>query len=1656
MMIVYKKSGLFRFICGLLVFLLIETSLERSWAQGTPFLTPGANHLVELSASYSLPVLRGMRVYPDKPFQFDFVVDSSNQRSVGTKETTVLIKYFLTCLTVPQEDLWVNLSPYERNRIMPDELSRTDVGNGLLQQDKFLKAMASSLTYPESSLGQKFWDRVYKIAYQRFGTTNLPVKTYNKVWIVPQKAIVYDMGYSALVGETRLKVMLEEDYFALKKHQRRISQEEGGLHKISSLITKEIILPQLEKEINEGKNFATVRQIFHSMVLASWFKRALKRSVLASIYVNKKKIAGVDDVDLAQREKIYKEYLHLYKVGAYNYIRDDVDLVSQQTIPRKYFSGGGDFTRVDDEVKTLQVPDFSTAIISSAINRQEANFAMARIELQGIGVDKSLMGNPAQVTARDFAMLPPFLKSIIFAIATAVSLWWGGMQVPSSYLSPRVDPNPIVRVVPYQPFSKGVPTVRPSPSETAQNPIHLTETMGQPLEASAPRERSPEKSLPLVRDEQRDGPTPLGPRPPTVKKAAISASPVSLTNARPGSARMADDDMRTEASSSNISPAAVFELLSSQAHQPMGLLAQAYGSDVPLLAPARHSAGVDFQTSPVTPVQASVTAKGDGQITDFNPQKTSYQHGEKVLRVRNLERERKIKAISAKLETAQQRLDDVVRLRQESAATFKELLERTQTVLSLQHELDDLKSQEENDVIRVCHDCTVVNFLVSEGQDVTRGQPLFRYNDLDSFEVDVQIPLSVNYFGDITASVNGRPAQAVSVVGWTPTYYSGRPNGNANLKLRILAKESLTPGASARVSGRIHALGRISGLGAVAASQSTIVNVREGSRQQSLVKTPLSGKVNFLVHEGQMVKKGQIVAKVEDTAYQNLHQILQKAFDNITQRIAQVTPSNGVVIVGPEEMDALKGIQADLKAALEESEEHLRQTNIMAPSDGAVSFSAEYEGSDFHAGQQIMTINRPEVLLGNVANVPGSQILFSKTRVNIGDPIALETPGGLFLAGKVTLVQAHPTNPGYNVSNQIGLQVMAYDPYQALSPGLPVRVILPTEGARAAVAGVLREMIRPRPVAVIAPLTRPAGATGSSSRPSADPVAVTPRSPVIFVQNIPGRSLTPLQVYQSVLADPSSVGPEKLDTEIAQLNRKLPGASQFSLTLGGWQQGNGRRTFSVGLQGIVDAFKGGISSGNAYGLISSIVGNLLGGLFQHNTIVHQQKLAEHMIHVTWERYRTVMFDKVASANGALIQLGVAQQGMSSLQEVMDDDQRVLKEMQARLQTGGLVTTEQLRTFQLQMLERQQQMITWRSNIEKYTVDLNTFTTQPVEALESPISANLPWNAQFPVISEAQKQEWITRFTSDDSPGPQMKEAIAALHAREETLRLQGLRLLPDVNLYGLAYSTDPNGVAANIVPPQNFTASALRQGINANINISIPLNTPHSQGGITQTIIKEEMAKAMMRLEQTRRELRREITNCINKINLLSQGIEIAQQSYQQAYGAYQEKEARPGIYLPSDISRARRVKNEARVHLALEIGQYLEQVEQLKRWGIVPLDGTLVKQSEPTSYYLNNFARLSFQPLFFRAIANSGIIPLKAGTRVSALGASAAQLAVRKSTWWALIVCTVLSWLSPLMVLAAPVSPPASFGNPVQVWTIMRGEGRLRWEKPYPMMQIL
>ncbi len=115
----------------------------------------------------------------------------------------------------------INLSPYESDRVIPENFGDTEMGRDLLAQDYMLKQLSASLMFPEEELGEEFWSRVHEKAYAKFGTTDIPMNTFNKIWIVPEKSVVYEQegGASAFVVEKHLKVMLEEDYVALEHNK---------------------------------------------------------------------------------------------------------------------------------------------------------------------------------------------------------------------------------------------------------------------------------------------------------------------------------------------------------------------------------------------------------------------------------------------------------------------------------------------------------------------------------------------------------------------------------------------------------------------------------------------------------------------------------------------------------------------------------------------------------------------------------------------------------------------------------------------------------------------------------------------------------------------------------------------------------------------------------------------------------------------------------------------------------------------------------------------------------------------------------------------------------------------------------------------------------------------------------------------------------------------------------------------------------------------------------------------------------------------------------------------------------------------------------------------------------------------------------------------
>jgi hypothetical protein len=272
-----------------------------------------------------------LRFDPDNPLTLEFLFDLQGRDNIDKADSDRLIRYFLAGLTIPEDKLWVNLSPLDKDRVIPDVLNSTDLGNDLVRQDYMLKQLGCALSYPETRLGEEYWTAIRKAMVKQTGN-ELATDAFSKLWIVPESAAVYEQGNVVLITGAKLKTMLEQDY--------RLMNNMGADPDTNNVVTgiaRDKILPVVDKDVNISKSFGRLRQIYYSLILAQWFKEKLKESFYKE-YIDKEKISGVNGADPTAREKMFRRYVESFQNGVYNYTRTEFE--NYETIHRQYYSGG--------------------------------------------------------------------------------------------------------------------------------------------------------------------------------------------------------------------------------------------------------------------------------------------------------------------------------------------------------------------------------------------------------------------------------------------------------------------------------------------------------------------------------------------------------------------------------------------------------------------------------------------------------------------------------------------------------------------------------------------------------------------------------------------------------------------------------------------------------------------------------------------------------------------------------------------------------------------------------------------------------------------------------------------------------------------------------------------------------------------------------------------------------------------------------------------------------------------------------------------------------------------------------------------------------------------------------------------------------------------
>jgi len=274
---------------------------------------------------------------------FRLFIDKGDLKNPGIREledtSKELLKYFFIGISLPNDGFWVNLRPDAEDNIIDDYLAQTDMGKIMLEADLQLKKDTALATSPETPEGREYWHKLYQKAGELFGSDNITIPTLTRPWIVPDEIIVREATASAYIYKATLKVCLEQDYLKNDTVYNFKDERLKQLNEYSSQLIRELIIPKLSKEINTSKKYASLRQVYYSLILSQWFKaRFYGKGGTYSRIINSKDLTNLISKDYWSKTTYFRAYQKSFKDGEYN-LKEPIYTPYGQTI-RSYFSGG--------------------------------------------------------------------------------------------------------------------------------------------------------------------------------------------------------------------------------------------------------------------------------------------------------------------------------------------------------------------------------------------------------------------------------------------------------------------------------------------------------------------------------------------------------------------------------------------------------------------------------------------------------------------------------------------------------------------------------------------------------------------------------------------------------------------------------------------------------------------------------------------------------------------------------------------------------------------------------------------------------------------------------------------------------------------------------------------------------------------------------------------------------------------------------------------------------------------------------------------------------------------------------------------------------------------------------------------------------------------
>jgi len=347
-----KFSNNIKIIALLLCFTLIFEQTGFAQVAGQLDLSSKISNLINSSLFvYSRPPHLRYISYDKANQSFKVILNKEDSEKIRSSELTNSVrdplKFFYTGLAIPNESFWVNLRPDSADKIIDDYLAMTDVGKILLEADLELKKDLARATFPSTSEGKEYWNKIYNKIEEVYGydSGNVSTSINARIWITPGEVIVCEDQNSAYIYKAALNVSTEAAYLSNKQAQKSEDNRALLINDYSSKLMQELILPKISKEVNTGKKYAALRQVYYSLILAQWFKRKFYGAGgLYPYLIDRRNLTGLTSDKRWTKDTYFKEYKKSLKEKEYDLQVQVFNLMGRSV--RTYSTGGVDLSGI--------------------------------------------------------------------------------------------------------------------------------------------------------------------------------------------------------------------------------------------------------------------------------------------------------------------------------------------------------------------------------------------------------------------------------------------------------------------------------------------------------------------------------------------------------------------------------------------------------------------------------------------------------------------------------------------------------------------------------------------------------------------------------------------------------------------------------------------------------------------------------------------------------------------------------------------------------------------------------------------------------------------------------------------------------------------------------------------------------------------------------------------------------------------------------------------------------------------------------------------------------------------------------------------------------------------------------------------------------------